>query len=110
MKSIRRFESAIVAFLALVLAPNVFANNDDELREQQEKQRQVQAETDHVVRRITTMLCVMQFYGIESPEKEVLKEMSGTLTGLSKNQMTEVIRQLETAATAKNRDDATKAE
>ena len=58
-----------------------------ELRDQQEKQRQVQAETDHVVRRITTMLRVMQFYEIASPEKKIMEEMSGTLAGLSRNQM-----------------------
>ncbi len=100
MKSSYRW--SIVVCLAFVLAPSVFADSDEELRDQQEKQRQVQAETDHVVRRITTMMRVMQFYRIQSPEKEILKEMSGTLSGLSKNQMSDVIRQLETAAQTKD--------
>src|SRR5436189_3107648 len=103
MKSIHRHSWVVAACLTLVFAPGAFANNSEaELRDQQEKQRQVQAETDHVVRRITTMLRVMQFYKLESADKKIMEEMSGTLSGLSKNQMTQVIRQLETAAKAKD--------
>ena len=94
--SIRRTAKWIVAaILAVVCAPNVFANNDDEIRDQQEKQRQVQAETDHVVRRITTMMRVMEFYGLESADKKIMTEMGTVLSGLSKKQMMDVIRQLE---------------
>jgi hypothetical protein len=85
----------------LVLASHGLASNEDELRRQQDKQRQVQAETDHVVRRIITILRVMQFYEVESPEKKIMEEMSDTLAKLSKNQMEDVIRQLEAAAQAK---------
>jgi hypothetical protein len=102
MDSIRRSSWCVAACLALVLAPNVFAENEDELRAQQEKQRQVQMETDQVVRRITTMLRVMQFYEVKSAEEKIMKEMSGTLAGLSKNQMEDVIRQLQAAATSKD--------
>src|SRR5437879_8778273 len=99
--SIRRSAKWIVAAsLAFVLAPNVFASNDDEIRDQQEKQRQVQAETDHVVRRIATMMRVMQFYGLESADKKIMAEMGKTLSGLSKKQMMDVIRQLEAAGRA----------
>jgi hypothetical protein len=101
MRSIHRLSWIVAGCLALSLAPSAFASNQDELRSQQEKQRQVQAETDHVVRRITTMLRVMQFYEVESPEKKIMEEMSDTLAKLSKNQMADVIRQLEAAAQAK---------
>jgi hypothetical protein len=101
MRSIHRLPWCVAGCLALALAASAFASNQDELRSQQEKQRQVQAETDHVVRRITTMLRVMQFYEIESPEKKIMEEMSDTLGKLSKNQMADVIRQLEAAAHAK---------
>src|SRR5260370_24673701 len=100
MSSIHR-SWCVAGCLALALTPRAFAGNDDELRSQQEKQRQVQAETDHVVRRITTMLRVMQFYEVESPEKKIMEEVSDTLAKLSKNQMADVIRQLEAAAQAK---------
>src|SRR5438067_1765504 len=103
MKSIRRFTLALSIGLTLAVVPGALAQNDDELRIQQDKQRQVQAETDLVVRRITTMLRVMQFYDIDSKaaDKEIMKEMSETLAKLSKNQMTDVIRQLEAAGAAK---------
>ena len=101
MKSIR-VQGVVMASLALLFAASVVAASDDDVRDQQEKQRQIQGETDHVVKRITTMLRVMQFYEIASPEKKIMEEMSGTLAGLSKNQMENVIRQLETAAVAKD--------
>jgi hypothetical protein len=100
MTSICRLTFAMAVAFALAIAPSAFANNDDELRAQQEKQRAIQAETDQAVQRITTMLRVMKFYGIDSPEKK-LEEMSDTLNKLSKNQMADVIRQLENAVEAK---------
>src|SRR5205809_164099 len=58
-------------------------------------------ETDQVVRRLSTMMRVMQFYGADKEgEAELLGEMRQTLAGLSKNQMTEVMRRLEEAAKA----------
>src|SRR4051812_35171521 len=88
--------------LCLVPAPRLFAAPDiDELRAQQDRQRQIQEDTDQIVRRMTTMLRVMQFYGIDkSGEKQMLEEMSGALRGLSKQQMAEVIRKLGEAAKA----------
>ena len=110
MKSIHRLSACVIAAtLAIVIAPFVVANDDDELRAQQERQRQVQAETEHVVKRITTMMRVMQFYGLESPEKKIMEEMGTTLSGLSKNQMMEVIRQLELASNAKDEKDSEEA-
>src|SRR5436189_5639341 len=101
MKSSRRIQALVAAGFALALVPFVFAS-DDEIRTQQDKQRAVQAETDHVVKRITTMMRVMQFYNLESPEKKVMEEMGATLANLSKNQMVDVIRQLEAAQNAKD--------
>ena len=100
MKSIHRMTWTIVAAMALC-GPVAWAQtSEDELREQQEKQRRVQAETNEIVRRITTMLRIRQFYGINSPNRDALQEMAGTLNQLSKEQMAEVIRQLEKAADA----------
>src|SRR5438045_9797134 len=102
MRSSVRIKWVIAASFAFLAAPSVFGQTEEELRDQQEKQRQVQAETDAVVRRITTMMRVMQFYGLESPEKKIMEEMGATLSGLSKNQMMDVIRQLDAAAVAKD--------
>src|SRR4051794_39229206 len=51
--------------LALSLTPVAFAQVEADLLQQQEKQRQIRAETDQVVRRMTTMLRVMNFYGAD---------------------------------------------
>src|ERR1700675_1262812 len=101
MRSIRRITWAIAACFTLAIAPSVFAIDDDELRAQQANQRQVQADTDAAVSRITTMLRVMKFYGVESPEKKIMGGRGDTLSKLSKNQMADVIHQLEKAAVAK---------
>src|SRR5437763_13966252 len=103
MATIRYAVCALVAGLVLSQAPVVFAQkeNAQDLLLQQEKQKQIQAETDQVVRRLSTMMRVMQFYGADKEaEAELLGEMRQTLAGLSKNQMTEVMRRLEEAAKA----------
>lgn len=77
--------------------------NDPELTLQQERQRQVQADADAVVRRLGTMLRVLDYYQIDKVgERRVIGEMKGILAGLSRNQMNEVIRRLEKAAQAPN--------
>ena len=100
MKSIR-VQCVVLASLALVFAASVVAASDDELarsageaaadsgRDRSRRQpHHHHAARDAVLRdRI--------------PEKKVMEEMSGTLAGLSKNQMEQVIRQLEAAAVAK---------
>src|SRR6267142_5786428 len=76
-------------------------NNQQELLLQQERQKQIQAETDYVVRRMGTMLRVLDFYQLDkASEKKMLEEMVGVLGGLSKAQMTDVIQRLEAAAKA----------
>jgi Domain of unknown function (DUF4175) len=84
-------------------------SNQQELLLQQERQKQIQAETDYVVRRMGTMLRVLDFYQLDkTSEKKMLEDLSGVLGGLSKTQMTEVIRRLEAAAQAKNADQSNK--
>lgn len=74
------------------------AQDEPDLALQQEKQRQIQAETDFIVRRVGTMLRVLEFYDVDrGTEKKLLEEMTSILGGLSKKQMAEVIRRLETA-------------
>src|SRR5439155_12208417 len=70
-------------------------------RQQQEQQKQVQADTDHLVRRIGTMLRVLQYYQLDQgAEKKLLDEVVTTLSGLSRNQMAKVIDRLDKAAKA----------
>src|SRR5262249_31526570 len=65
--------------------------------------------TDEVVRRLTTMLRVMQFYGGKESQQKSLESMKATLAGLSRDQMTEVIRRLDEAAKATDEKQADKA-
>src|SRR5205809_1028020 len=63
------------------------------------RQEAVKAETDQVVRRVGTMLGVLEYYRFDkAEEKKVLEEVAGTLNGLSREQMTEVIARLDSAA------------
>src|SRR5262249_56586123 len=97
MTTFRHAVWGLAAILAFTAAPSAFAQAEgaQDLLQQQEKQKQIQAETDEVVRRLTTMLRVMEFYGGKDAQTKVLAEMKDTLAGLSKDQMAEVIRQLE---------------
>src|SRR5882724_2213372 len=93
---------ALVAGLSLGRAEEVTKQAEQELLLQQEKQKQIQAETDYLVRRMATMLRVLEFYQVDkAQEKKLMEEMVGTLHGLSKSQMNEVIRRLDAAAKEK---------
>src|SRR5207302_6614503 len=101
-----------LAVLLVVVLP-VSRAQDDELARRQEKQRQIQAETDQVVRRIGTMLRVLEFYKGDpaeqkNAEQKLLGEVARTLEGLSQDQMTEVIARLEAAFKAPDADTADK--
>ncbi len=75
--------------------------DDQQLTLQRERQQQVQADTDALVRRLGTMLRVLDYYQIDKGgERKLIDEMAGILAGLSRRQMNEVIRHLETAARA----------
>src|SRR5262245_58469295 len=99
MMTIRRFLAALG--MVAVCVGSARAETDAEILRQQDKQKQVQAETDFVVRRVGTMLRVMDFYQIDkADEKKVLEEVVGTLAGLSREQMNDVIKKLGLAARA----------
>src|SRR5438270_1684107 len=69
------------------------------LTRQRDKQKDVRSDTDHAVRRTGTMLRVLDYYKLDrSAEKRLLDEVAGTLAGLSKEQMADVIARLEKAA------------
>src|SRR5437764_14055852 len=72
-----------------------------DLASRREKQKQVQAQTDQMVRRIGTMLRVLEYYELDKgTQKELLAEVAATLDGLSREQMTEIIARLESAVKA----------
>ncbi|MBI3410460.1 MAG: DUF4175 family protein [Planctomycetes bacterium] len=115
MFKVRYFFRAVC--VSLILAAGIPANaqsdkvqgdkyqSDADLAHQQEKQRQIQAETDFIVRRLGTMLRVLEYYQVDqSTEKKLLQEMTSVLGGLSKQQMAEVIRRLGAAAKALDED------
>src|SRR5436309_15880852 len=71
---------------------------------QQQIQKRVQAEADQTVRRIHTMLRAMAFHKFDQGEEnKILGEVAGTLSALSKDQMSQVVAKL--AAAAKTGDD-----
>src|SRR5947209_753145 len=92
----------IVLALAVVtwLSASVWGEPEiQDLARQRDKQKDIRADTDHVVRRTSTMLRVLDYYKLDrSAEKRLLDEVAGTLAGLSKEQMTEVIARLGKAA------------
>jgi hypothetical protein len=72
-----------------------------DLTSRREKQKQVQAQTDQIVRRIGTMLRVLEYYELDKgAQKELLAEVATTLDGLSREQMTEIVARLEAAVKA----------
>src|SRR5229473_6911844 len=74
-----------------------------DLARQRDKQKDIRADTDHVVRRTGTMLRVLDYYKLDrSAEKRLLDEVAGTLAGLSKEQMADVIARLEKATRISN--------
>src|SRR5262249_26658788 len=109
------FRAASLSLVMIGIVPAVFAQSDKaqsekaqsdiDLTLQQEKQRQIQAETDFIVRRVGTMLRVLEYYQVDqSTEKKLLQEMTTVLGGLSKQQMAEVIRRLGAAVKTSDED------
>jgi len=88
---------ALAAFLALAL-PAPADDSREAISQQQAKQRHVRQDTDHMVRRATAMLRVLDYYRMdESSEKRILQEVAATLAGLSKEEMADVIARLDKA-------------
>src|SRR4051794_23344147 len=91
------FSVAVSLVLLAGAAPP--AGADVDLAAQRDQQRRIQEDTDRLVRRLETMVRVLNFYGIAgNAQKETIEEMAATLQGLSRQQMTEVIRRLDAAA------------
>ena len=71
------------------------------LTEQKDKQKEIKVETDRLVRRIQTMIRVLEYNRLgKTAEKDLLDQVRGTLAGLSKEQMTALIAALEKARAA----------
>ncbi|MBV9122823.1 MAG: hypothetical protein JO112_05670, partial [Planctomycetes bacterium] len=72
-----------------------------DLTRRQGQQKQVRETTDHLVRRVSTMLRVLDYYQLDrTAQGKLLDEVASTLSGLSKEQMQEVLARLEAAAKA----------
>lgn len=85
----------------LCLPAMAWGEDKNDLRQQQDQQRHVQSETDHAVRRLQTILRILSYHQVDADtEKKLFTEISGTLAGLSKEQMTEIIQRLDVAAKA----------
>src|SRR4051812_10792090 len=97
--------------LGIVLVPAPGAEEaTQELIQKQEQQRQIQLETERTVRQMQAMIRVMQFYKLDKAgEQKLLDEAATALSGLSQNQMKDVIAQLEAAAKAPDGTDQDKA-
>src|SRR6266849_1355560 len=88
--------SVAVLVLSLRLARG---ENEADLSVPKERQQQIQAETDQFVKKIGTMLRVLEYYQVDkAAEQKMLKEVAVALAGLSRDQMTQVIARLDAAA------------
>ncbi len=85
--------------IILALAWPSWAPAQDDASIQLEIQKRVKEETDLTVRRIHLMLRALAFHRLEGVEEaQVLKNISGELSKLSREQMREVLAKLEAAA------------
>src|SRR5262245_37756017 len=93
----------VVVVGLLALAPSLWGEEPADLLARQERQRQIQADTDLMVRRISAMLRVMEYYQLDkNAERQMLQEVATTLGALSRDQMTAVIAKLDAAAREPN--------
>ncbi|HEV3259716.1 MAG TPA: hypothetical protein VG013_22805 [Gemmataceae bacterium] len=91
---------ALAVLVGLAL-PARAADSREPISQQQAKQRHIRQDTDHMVRRASAMLRVLDYYRMdESAEKRILDEVASTLSGLSKEEMAEVIARLDKALKA----------
>src|SRR4051812_32318200 len=72
----------LVMGITVALTPQARTAGDGELAEQKDKQKQIQAETDRLVRRIETMIRVYEYNRLEGADKSLLEQVSGVLSGL----------------------------
>jgi hypothetical protein len=93
-----RLVSAVCLWLACALSASA---GPEDIALQKERQREVQEETDYTVRRMQTLLRALQFYQANpAAQRQALEEMAGSLAGLSRRQMNEVLQRLDAAGRA----------
>src|SRR5260370_21573830 len=99
MSRMKLLACASVAVLLLWLPGG--RGEEADLAVQKERQKQIQAETDQFVKKGGTMLRVLEYYQVDkAAEQKMLKEVPVALSGLSRDQMTQVIARLDAAAGA----------
>src|ERR1700730_15257332 len=89
--------AALCCCLAATLSTSIGrADTTKDIQDQKLKQKTTQVATEELVQRIGTMLRVMEYY---QPDKNAqhkpLERVAGTLAGLSRAQMEEVLRGLD---------------
>lgn len=89
----------LAAVACIVVVSSLAWADDRALVEQTDRQRQIQADTERTVRRVSAMLRVMDYYQLDkSAEKQMLQEVATSLSGLSREQMSAVISKLDAAS------------
>ena len=74
------------------------AETAPDLARQEERQKRIKAETDRLVRRVETMIRLLEYNRLDkTAEKQLLDQVAGTLSGLSRQQMMHLIDALEKA-------------
>src|SRR5260370_31542923 len=97
MSRMKLLACASVAVLLLWLPGG--RGEEADLAVQKERQKQIQAETDQFVKKVGTMLRVLEYYQVDkAAEPKMLKEVAVALSSLSKKQMTQLIARLDPAA------------
>jgi hypothetical protein len=95
---VKRITQAALVLLAL-MAPRAWAQEGTDPASREDRQKQVQADTDHLVRRLAAVLRVLEYHKLDkASERKLIEEVALTLHGLSRRQMREVISRLEAAA------------
>src|SRR4051812_4299423 len=92
MIHLRWLSGVVLALLGVVLFLGPPGGSDAAttagLAEQKDRQKQIQAETDRLVRRIETMVRVLEYNRLDQlAQKQLLDEVGKALAGLSREQM-----------------------
>ncbi|HVR87559.1 MAG TPA: hypothetical protein VMU54_24750 [Planctomycetota bacterium] len=96
--------TSVLAVILSLAARSAAAQSSDvpgstDLTVQEQIQKRVQSETDQTVLRVNAMIRLLSFHNLDQAEEaHLLREVSGTLSGLSKEQMSKVIVKLNAAA------------
>jgi hypothetical protein len=89
----------LAASLVVLLIVKPLAAED--FTSKQDQQKQVREDTDRLVRRLGTMVRVLEYYQLDAAgQKTMLAEVAATLNGLSRDQMAEIMARFGAAAIA----------